>query len=143
MKTFKELIFQLDNIPLSTIQYHSDVRGIERYFSDAFPVHMAVHNCNREDEVTEKYTSLHHHDVAEINIILGSIDLLYRIGLEDEEFIVGPNTGVWIPAGVRHSANLIRGEGYYIAIRIDMDLSEKAKIISRSIKSMKESSMVG
>jgi len=51
MKTLKNLIFQMDNIPLSTVPYHSDVDGINRFFSDAFPVHMAVHEVNRASDV--------------------------------------------------------------------------------------------
>jgi cupin superfamily acireductone dioxygenase involved in methionine salvage len=136
MKTIKDLIFPLENIPLSTVPHHSDVEGIERYFSEVFPVHMAVHDFNRKDSILEKYTSLHQHDVAEINIILGSDDVQYRIGLEDEEFIVGRNTGIWIPAGIRHSANLITGIGYYIAIRLDMHLTDKARTIANCLSTL-------
>jgi hypothetical protein len=139
MKTLKDLIFHLDQSPLSTVPYHSDVEGIDRYFTDAFPVHMAIHNVNRKSEVLEKYTSLHKHDVAEINIIIGNDELQYRIGLEDEEFVIGANTGVWIPAGVRHSANLIKGEGYYIAIRLDMQEKDKARELSKVLANLNAS----
>src|SRR5258706_13675815 len=127
MKQLKDLIFQMDNIPLSTVPYHSDVEGINRFFSEMFPLHMAIHEVSRESEVEENYTKLHKHNVAEINIIVGNDELRYKIGLEDEEFVVGPNTGIWIPAGVRYSANFVKGKGYFIAIRLDMNLSEKVK----------------
>jgi|GEM_PF-2006057 mannose-6-phosphate isomerase-like protein (cupin superfamily) len=126
MESLRNLIFNLENIPLSTVPYHSDVEGIDRFFSDIFPVHMAIHSVDRVDEIRENYTHLHKHDVSEINIIIGSADLQYKIGLEEEEFVIGPNTGVWIPAGVRHSANLIKGKGYFIAIRLDMTTSDRA-----------------
>lgn len=136
MTTLKDLIFNLDRSPLSTVPYHSDVEGIERYFSDLFPVHMAIHEVDRQHQVEANYTSLHKHDVAEINIIVGNSELQYKIGLEDEEFVVGPNTGIWIPAGVRHSANLIKGEGYYIAIRLDMHMSDKTEKIANFITTL-------
>ncbi len=134
MKTLNDLIFHLDNVPLSTVPFHSDVDGLERYFSDDFPVHMAVHALNRKDMVENDYTKLHAHDVDELNIVLGTKDLQYKIGLEDEEFVVGPNTGIWIPAGIRHSSNLVKGEGYFIAIRMDMNTTDKAKNLSKSLK---------
>ncbi|MEM1001326.1 MAG: hypothetical protein AAF149_07685 [Bacteroidota bacterium] len=136
MKTLEHLIFNLDQSPLSTVPFHSDVEGIDRYFSDTFPLHMAIHNVDRKDEVQMQYTKLHKHDVAEINVIIGTDQLQYRIGLEDKEFVVGANTGIWIPAGVRHSANLVKGKGYFIAIRLDAIpeklTKEKAEILTAS-----------
>lgn len=113
------LIFDNSVVPLSTISFHKDVRCIKRYFPENFPVHLAIHKISEACNV-EEYTSLHSHDVHELNIFIadeGGLEYLVRLG--DEEYIVKSNKSIWIPRGLKHSTNVIRGSGYYIAIRLN------------------------
>lgn len=105
--------------PLSSVAYHHDVDCITRYFSDQFPLHIAVHQISAADEATRTYTELHTHECDEINILLGEPgDVTYDIQLGDENYKVDSCSCIWIPAGLPHSANVLKGSGYYVAIRL-------------------------
>jgi len=106
--------------PLSTVAHHHDVACIERFFSDTFPMHLAIHKVSAAEDIAQ-YTDPHSHDVPEINIIISDEegDLEYEIQLEDETFCVPSNATVWIPAGMMHASNVISGSGYFIAIRLN------------------------
>lgn len=106
--------------PLSTIAYHHDVSCINRFFSDTFPVHLAIHKVTDAEDV-KQYTDPHWHDVPEINIVVSDEegDLVYEVLLGDETFHVPSNSTIWIPAGMVHATNVLRGSGYYIAIRLN------------------------
>jgi hypothetical protein len=106
--------------PLSAIPYHDDVYCIDRYFALGFPYHLAIHKISNLDETPAPYTKLHDHDFPEINILIGE-NLKYCIQLGDEITTITGNYSVWIPAGTLHAANVISGEGYYIAIRLEMN----------------------
>ncbi|WP_144558028.1 cupin domain-containing protein [Shouchella miscanthi] len=118
---YERLIFKNENKPLSSIPFHKDVPCIERFFSDEFPFHLAIHHITNANGLDEDYTNPHiHDDLDEINIIVGKEnELEYKIQLGEEEFDVSSNSTIWIPAGVKHSANVIKGDGYFIAIRMD------------------------
>ena len=62
------------------------------------------------------YCEPHVHDCDEINILLSDSHLSYEIRLGDEVFVVNAPATIHIPAGVVHSANVIEGSGFYIAI---------------------------
>ncbi len=118
LKKYENFIFKNSTAPLSTIPFHADVPYIERYFSEGFPLHLAIHKVSDANEFQE-YTKPHSHDVHEINIIIGDENNLeYLVQLGDEVFEVRSNSSIWIPSGLQHSANVIKGSGYYIAIRL-------------------------
>ena len=116
----RKLIHQNVPTPLSSVAFHEDVPCIERFFSDTFPMHLAIHKVTDAKGV-DPYTEPHHHDVPEINIIIGEEEgaLEYAIQLGEETFRVESNSTVWIPAGMTHASNVIRGSGYFIAIRLN------------------------
>lgn len=118
---YEKLIFKNENSPLSTIPFHKDVPCIERFFSEDFPLHLAIHEISEANGLNEDYTTPHvHDDEDEINIIIGEEGVLdYRIQVGEEEYVVSSNSSVWIPAGVKHSANVLKGSGYFIAIRME------------------------
>src|SRR5690348_9154494 len=112
-----KLIHKSVPTPLSTVAFHHDVPCINRLFASGFPMHLAVHRVSSVETPPPAYTEPHTHDVAEINIILGDEGgLEYEIQLGDEVFTVASNANIYIPAGMVHSANVLRGEGYFIAI---------------------------
>ncbi len=126
---FQNMIYENVLTPLSTVAHHHDVECIERYFSEKFPAHLAIHRVNDAPEQKREYTELHVHQEQEINIIVGDkdVDLIYEVQLEDETYYVKSNSTIWIPSGIRHSCNVVKGSGYYIALRLnpDSDMDER------------------
>lgn len=117
---YQKLIHQNVPSPLSSVAFHHDVASIERFFSDTFPMHLAIHKVT-DAKGGDPYTEPHSHDVPEINIIIGDEEgaLEYAIQLGEEIFRVRSNSTVWIPAGMSHASNVICGSGYFIAIRLN------------------------
>ncbi len=121
MKKHSELIFENFNRPLSSIPFHFDVDGIERYFSEGFPAHLAIHRVDMRDSNKEEYTIPHfHEDEDEINILIPDEgdELVYKIQLGEEIFTVNGSKSIWIPSGLTHGANVVSGSGYFVAIRV-------------------------
>lgn len=118
-KKYEHLIIENKREKLSTVAFHNDVSCIDRYFAEGFPFHLAIHKVSKAENV-KKYTELHTHDVDELNIIIcedGEMEYLIQLG--DEEYHLKSNTSIWIPKGLPHSANVILGSGYYIAMRLN------------------------
>ncbi|WP_437969750.1 hypothetical protein WMF04_10855 [Sorangium sp. So ce260] len=106
--------------PLSAVAFHQDVECIRRFFAAGFPVHLAVHRVDDAEPARRDYTELHTHDGPEINLILPDpTGLEYRIELGSSVHHVTTSTSIWIPPGVPHSANVVRGSGYLVAVRFD------------------------
>lgn len=106
--------------PLSSVAFHEDVECIRRFFAAGFPVHLAIHRVDSAEAARRDYTALHTHDGPEINLILPDpTGLEYRIELGSRVHHVTESTSLWIPPGVPHSANVVRGSGYFITVRFD------------------------
>ncbi|WP_437592913.1 hypothetical protein [Sorangium sp. So ce1000] len=106
--------------PLSSVAFHQDVECIRRFFAAGFPVHLAVHRVDSAEAAGRDYTALHTHEGPEINLILPDpTGLEYRLELGSRVHHVTESTSIWIPPGVPHSANVVRGSGYLIAVRFD------------------------
>ncbi len=105
---------------LSNVPFHKNTKSIRRYFAENFPLYLAVHEVSPVTTPPIEYTKPHlHEDFDEVNIIISHHDLLYAIQLADDKFTVSNNACIWIPRGIVHSANVLKGSGYYITIRID------------------------
>ena len=115
---YADRIYRNIESPLSSVPFHQDVEGLQRYVAEGFPYHLAIHQFVRMDRPPAAYTQPHVHPFDELNIIIGD-DLEYDILLGDENFVIEGNHSIWIPAGVRHAANVISGTGYYVVIRLD------------------------
>ena len=125
---YRKLIFSNQSRPLSTVPFHRAVPCIERSCPENFPVHIAVHKICDAVNVAE-YTSLHSHPMHELNIVLGDDGALeYEVHLGDEKYTVGANSSIWIPGGLPHSTNVVRGSGYYIVVRFDKIPAEFARL---------------
>jgi hypothetical protein len=119
-KKYENLFFQLQNQPLSSVPYHENIENIERFFCEFFPLHLAVHKVSFESPNFLKYTRLHKHDKDELNIIISEdSNLEYLLQIEDEEYKITSNSAVYIPKNHMHSANVIKGRGFYIALRLE------------------------
>lgn len=113
-------IFNMLPVPLSNIPFHDNTPAITRYFAERFPVYMAVHEINPVIIAPEEYTQPHvHNDFDEVNMIISKDNLLYKIQIGKDEFTVRSNSCIWIPRGTVHAANVLRGSGYLITMRIN------------------------
>ena len=122
-KETEALIFAMQRSALSNVPFHADTKFITRYFSENFPVHLAVHEISPVMKTPEEYTLPHVHDGEdEVNIIISRNNLVYKIQLDNDEYIVENNSSIWIPAGMQHSANVIKGSGYFITMRMTKEI---------------------
>lgn len=116
----QSLIFRMIPIALSNVPFHKNTKSITRFFAANFPLHLAVHEVSPVTTPPPEYTKAHlHEDFDEINIIISQQDLLYKIQLDSENYIVSNNSCVWIPRGTIHAANVLKGSGYFITMRMD------------------------
>jgi hypothetical protein len=91
---------------------------LTRYAIPNGKYHVAIHDFIADVETTE-YSKLHSHDQEdEINIIFSRKNFQIKLVVNDEESIVTNNCVLIIPAGSKHSANVISGVGIFICIRI-------------------------
>ncbi|MCU0352478.1 MAG: hypothetical protein MUD08_01865 [Cytophagales bacterium] len=119
LKDEASLIFQLLPDALSNVPFHQDTEAVTRYFAQGFPLHLGVHQVSPVQQPPAQYTQPHVHEQHdEINIIVSPQELVYRIQLGSNEYTVHNNACIWIPKGVIHSANVLKGTGYYIALRL-------------------------
>jgi hypothetical protein len=98
-----------------------DVAGIVRLAApDAAPHHLAVHRIEGPPPSSAGYSVPHaHHDVTELNILLPDDDgLAYTmvLGAGPPQVVEGPCVVV-VPPGVAHSANILRGTGWFVVVR--------------------------
>jgi quercetin dioxygenase-like cupin family protein len=95
------------------------VKGVRRSAPEAFPVHVAIHEVSiRRKGKATPYSNPHvHPDQDEVNLLIGGGSLRYRISLGGRVRDVSAPSAVWIPAGVRHSANAVSGKGFFVCVR--------------------------
>lgn len=106
--------------PLSSVLAHRDVECIRRLFAAGFPVYLAIHEVRDAAPRQRDYTEPHAHEEAEINIIIpGPEGLVYEIQIGEDVFHVSESASIYVPPNVRHSANVIRGSGHFIAMRLN------------------------
>lgn len=115
----QSLLFKMLPIQLSNVPFHENTKSITRYFAEKFPVHIAVHEISPVINPPVEYTQPHlHDDTDEINIIISQRNLIYKIQLGGNEYEVSNNFCVWIPRGMMHAANVLKGSGYFITLRM-------------------------
>ncbi len=118
-RRYSHLIHKYEKSSLSNVPYHADVSCINRYFSEEFPFHLAIHQVKSATPDLRNYTELHTHECDEINMLIGDPgELTYIIQLGDESYQLDSCSCIWIPAGLPHSANVLEGAGYYVALRL-------------------------
>jgi quercetin dioxygenase-like cupin family protein len=113
------LIHTMNADDLANVPFHQNTPGVTRFIAPFFPHHLAVHEVGPVNDPPAEYTFLHRHDDHdEINIIISTGKLVYKIQLGNDEYIVQNNASIWIPRGMLHSANVVEGSGYFIAVRV-------------------------
>ncbi len=109
--------------PLKDVPFHgaSDAPITRRVLAggDLFPEaekRVVAHEMRAVSAASRDYCEPHVHDCPEINILLSLDHLVYEITLGDESYVVEAPASIYIPAGLTHSANVIEGSGFFIAI---------------------------
>ncbi len=102
---------------------YRDVDEIVRLFASGAPIHIAAHWIEgAEDQSTRDYSCAHvHDDLDEVNVLLGDPGGLVcniLLGANEEPACVEAPSAVVIPAGVTHSANVVKGRGWFVALRL-------------------------
>ncbi len=113
-------VFELLPEALANIPFHENTDAISRFVAKGFPVHLAIHEISPLHEAPGQYTFPHvHEDYDEVNIILSNKLLLYQIQVGADDYTLRNNACIFIPRGIEHAANVLRGSGYFITIRIN------------------------
>ena len=123
IQTFEDLSFS-QGLEISEFPYHSKFPFLRKVFvgREVFNdgnIHIAVHFIQNANNINKKYSILHSHDVDEYNIILNLNDkdeFVYLIKTDKNEYEVTAPQSIFIPKGVRHSAEVIKGSGLFICI---------------------------
>jgi quercetin dioxygenase-like cupin family protein len=85
--------------------------------------HIVTHEIRDVSADRRSYCEPHVHDCPEINILLTLARLVYEIRLGDEVYLVEAPATIFIPAGLVHSANVVEGSGFFIALVETADYS--------------------
>ncbi len=121
MKKYRRFIKRGVKESLEKIPFHTKapVKRLSMLSKSLIPesnTHVAVHFVDVSKNLPE-YSQLHKHNQDEINLILSEDSKLkYNIQLEDEFYNVTSPSTIFIPRGLRHSAQPISGKGIFVCI---------------------------
>lgn len=115
-------ILELVKQNLASIPFHDNLDGISRWIALGSEYHIAIHQINSSQDHPKEYVKQHKHNAEELNIILSNDDVFqYRIMINNEENIINAPSVVIIPKDTMHSANVVKGKGFYICIIFQKD----------------------
>ena len=77
---------------------------------------IVTHELREVSAQRRAYCEPHVHDCPEINVLLSLERLVYEITLGTEVYVVEAPASIYIPAGLVHSANVVEGSGFFLAI---------------------------
>ena len=130
MKKYQNLIRKGVNEPLQKVPFHkkASIKRLSMLSKNIIPesnTHVAVHFVDASRKLPT-YSSLHSHNKDEINLILSEDSKLkYKIQLEDETYDITSPSTVFIPKGLKHSAQAISGKGIFVCIILSDCYSSK------------------
>jgi hypothetical protein len=108
---------------LSLVPFHNrDQAPLTRRVLSSTSIHedlgrrIVVHELREVRAERRHYCDPHFHDFAEVNILLSSTRLRYVVHLGDETYFVEAPASIYVPAGLVHSANVVEGSGFFIAL---------------------------
>ena len=119
----KGVIESLDKVPFHSKAPIKRLSMLNKTLIPQSDTHIAVHFVDASI-VLSKYSKLHKHDHDEINLILSEdSSLTYEIQFEDESYQVTSPSTIFIPKGIRHSAQAISGKGLFVCIILSNNAS--------------------
>jgi hypothetical protein len=108
---------------LSLVPFHNrDQAPLTRRVLSGASIHdgldrrIVAHELREVRAESRRYCAPHVHDFAEVNILLSMTQLRYEIRLGDETYFVDAPASIYVPAGLVHSANVLEGSGFFIAL---------------------------
>lgn len=122
MRQYKKFITKGINESLSKVPFHKNapIKRISMLSEKIIPesnIHVAVHFVDATNKKIKKYSTLHKHNVNEVNVILSQDSkVLYEIQLENEIYKVSSPATIFIPKGVRHRMDIISGKGIFVCL---------------------------
>ncbi len=112
----KGVIESLDKVPFHSNAPIKRLSMLNKTLIPQSDTHIAVHFVDASMSLP-KYSKLHKHDHDEINLILSEdSNLTYEIQFEDESYQVTSPSTIFIPKGIKHSAQAISGKGIFVCI---------------------------
>jgi len=109
--------------PLEAVPFHGNgVAPLSRRVLAGGGVHeelgrrVVAHELIEVGTAPRRYCEPHVHDCAELNLLLSTSRLVYEIRLGHDVYEVEAPASIYIPAGLLHSANVISGSGFFIAM---------------------------
>jgi len=112
----KGVIESLDNVPFHGKAPIKRLSMLSKSLIPTSNTHIAVHFVDASKDLP-KYSKLHKHNHDEINLILSEdSSLTYEIQLEDESYEVTSPSTIFIPKGIKHSAQAISGKGIFVCV---------------------------
>ncbi|MGY5150599.1 MAG: 2-isopropylmalate synthase [Candidatus Nitrosopumilus sp. bin_68KS] len=130
MKKYQKFIKKGIEEPLEKVPFHKNapIKRLSMANKNLIPesnTHVAVHFVDASKKLP-KYSKLHKHNHDEINLILSNDSILtYEIQFEDEIYKVSSPSTIFIPKGIRHSAQAISGNGIFVCIILSSEYSSK------------------
>lgn len=122
VKRYRKFIVKGVKEPLFNVPFHKDtsIKRLSMLGQKRIPqskIHSAVHFVDAKKKKIPQYSELHKHNADEINLILSEDEkLTYVIQLDDEKYTVSSPATVFIPKGVKHSAQVKSGKGIFVCI---------------------------
>ncbi|MCH8916099.1 MAG: 2-isopropylmalate synthase [Thaumarchaeota archaeon] len=112
----KGVIESLDKVPFHSKAPIKRLSMLSKSLIPKSKTHIAVHFVDASKDLP-KYSKLHKHNHDEINLILSEdSSLTYEIQLEDESYEVTSPSTIFIPKGIKHSAQAISGKGIFVCM---------------------------
>ncbi|HZI12471.1 MAG TPA: hypothetical protein VE153_18960 [Myxococcus sp.] len=109
--------------PLDTVRFHNLAAAplVRRLMAgaDVLPQanqHIAVHEIRGASWAHRGCCAPHQHEVAEANLLLSWERLVFSILLGEETYAVEAPATIYIPPRLLHSANVLEGSGFFIAM---------------------------
>lgn len=124
MQKYKKYIHKGVNQPLSQIPFHGlSEAPLKRLLMMGEEIqqkaesYIAVHLVKNLPKKILPYCEMHSHNHDELNLIISeNKKLTYQIQLANESYIVTSPSSIFIPKGLKHKAEVLKGEGIFISI---------------------------
>ena len=126
MNKYQKFIKKGVDEPLESVPFHgkAPIKRLLMLGKSLVPqsdTHIAVHFVDASKKLPE-YSKMHKHNHDEINLILSEDSkLTYEIQLDDESYKISSPSTIFIPKGLKHSAQAISGKGIFICIILSDD----------------------
>jgi hypothetical protein len=75
-----------------------------------------VHEIRDIPNQHRSYCEPHRHSCAELNLLISFDQLVFRVTLGGEVYVLTSPASILVPPNLPHSANVVEGTGFFVAI---------------------------